>query len=396
MKFDFVVVGAGLAGSVLSERIASQLQKKVLLIEKRNHVAGNCHDAYDAQGVLVHRYGPHVFHTASEDVWRHLSQFTNWRHYEHRVLASIDGKLVPVPFNLDSLRLLYPATLAARLERKLIKEYGLDSRVPLLTLRESPDDELKAMAEFVYRKVFLGYTIKQWGCRPEDVSPSVTARVPVVVSRDDRYFHDRYQGIPDEGYTKMVERMLDHENISIMLNVDGRDVVHATSRGLSLFGRKFSGTLIYTGPIDAFFNYRFGALPYRSMHFEFEHHPHCERYQATAQVNYPNSQDFTRITEFKQLTGQQASGTTVLREFPRPYNPSESPHQIPCYPVPSPENEALYERYRTEAEKLLQVIFVGRLADYRYYNMDQVVARALMVFDKKLKPSSARPARRAA
>jgi UDP-galactopyranose mutase len=355
---DCLVVGAGFAGATIAERMAFQ-GHRVVVMERRDHIGGNAHDCLDVQGILIHPYGPHIFHTNAQQIWDYLSRFTDWLPYEHRVLAEIDGKQVPVPFNLTSLHALFPAEQAHDLEALLLQEYGVEARVPILKMRESSHEGLKDLAEYVYQKVFLGYTVKQWGLRPEELSPSVTARVPVAVSRDDRYFQDRFQAMPKQGYHQLFVNMLDHPNIEIQLNTDF----------LRLRNQISARHIFYTGPIDAYFDYRFGSLPYRSLAFEHET-LNQEKFQPVGTVNYPNEHAFTRITEFKHITGQEAEQTSIVREYPR----SEGD---PYYPVPRPDNEKLFQQYQKLAEAELGVTFVGRLANYRYYNMDQVVASAL-------------------
>ncbi|WP_299030470.1 UDP-galactopyranose mutase [uncultured Thermanaerothrix sp.] len=366
MKVAYLVIGAGFTGAVLAERIARELDKRVLVVDRRRHIGGNAYDYYDEHGVLVHKYGPHIFHTNSKKVWEYLSLFTEWRPYYHRVHAVIEGKEVPVPFNLDSVRLLFPPRLAERLQEKLIQAFGYGARVPVLRLREVEDPDLRFLADYVYKYVFEGYTQKQWGFRPEELDPSVTARVPVVVGRDDRYFQDTYQAMPKHGYTKLFEKMLSHPNIKLLLGTDWKEVEDVVK----------CDRLIFTGPIDEFFDYMYGRLPYRSLHFRFLHYT-VRQYQSVGQINYPNEHPFTRITEFKHLTGQVHLGTTVVVEYPADYAPDQND---PYYPVPRRENQERYVLYAREAAKLRTVIFAGRLADYRYYNMDQAVARALKLF----------------
>jgi UDP-galactopyranose mutase len=371
MKVDWLIVGAGFAGCTLAERIANQLDQKVLVVEKRDHIGGNAHDYYDEHGILVHEYGPHIFHTNSKRVWDYLSQFTDWRPYYHHVLAVVDGKKVPVPFNLNSLYAVFPPRYAARLEDQLLESFPFGSRVPILKLKTSASGDLRLLAEYVYEKVFYGYTLKQWELSPEELDPSVTGRVPVSISRDDRYFQDTYQAMPRLGYTPMFRRMLKHPNIRLLLNTDYQEIV-----GDIRFNR-----MVYTGPIDAFFDYAHGPLPYRSLHFE-RRTVEQEWHQEVGTVNYPNEYDCTRITEQKYLTGQDNAKSTLMIEYPRRYVPGENE---PFYPTPREENRELYKRYLTEARKLGgTVIFAGRLADYKYYNMDQVVARALSAFEKEV------------
>lgn len=383
--FRYVVVGAGFAGAVIAERIASQLGEKVLVIEKRNHIGGNAYDYYDEQGVLVHKYGPHIFHTRSKEVWDYLSQFTDWHLYEHRVLGSIDGKQVPIPFNLNTLHELLPKSVADRLEEKLVQTFGYNTKIPILRLRETNDGDLQFLSQFIYDKVFLNYTMKQWGMRPEDLDATVTGRVPVYISRDDRYFQDMYQGTPKQGYTKVFENMLSHPNIKLLLNTDYKEVLQIDFRDpcIQLFGRTYTGKLIYTGKIDEFFQYEFGELPYRSLRFEFERIDE-EYYQSVGTVNYPNEYTFTRITEFKHLTGQKHKATTIVKEYPQAYERNVKGRDIPYYPIPKKENIALYTKYKERAKQFSQVLFVGRLAEYRYYDMDAVIAMALKTFKNQI------------
>ncbi|MGG4405957.1 UDP-galactopyranose mutase [Geobacillus stearothermophilus] len=380
--FDYVIIGTGFAGSVLAERIATQLNKKVLMIEKRNHIGGNAYDSYDSQGILIHNYGPHIFHTKVKKVWDYLSNFTDWHLYHHKVLGVIDGQKVPIPFNLNSINQVFPKNLAERLEKKLIENFGYNKKVPILKLREVEDTDLKFLADYIYEKVFLGYTTKQWGVTPEELDPSVTGRVPVYISRDDRYFQDPYQGMPKEGYTKLFERMLDHENIKILLNTDYKEVLqfNLETGEASLFGQKFSGKIIYTGPIDYFFDYKFGQLPYRSLNFVFEQF-NQKQVQEVGTVNYPNDYNFTRITEFKHLTNQSSDKTTTVKEFSQEYIPGKN---IPYYPIKNDNNLELYRLYKEETRKYDNLIFIGRLAEYQYYDMDMVVAKALRVFSEKI------------
>ncbi len=379
--FDYVIVGAGLAGCVLAERLASQRGAKLLLIEKRSHIGGNCHDRYDEHGVLVHQYGPHLFHTSNAEVFHYLSGFTDWIEYQHRVLAVVDGRKVPLPFNLNSLHRVFPRTMAISLESKLIGHYGFDVKVPILELRKQEDTELKYLADFIYHKVFLNYTVKQWACSPEEIAPEVTARVPIFISRDDRYFQDKYQVIPRHGYTHLFENLIDHPGIKLMLNTDYREIVRLdTDTGrIQCFGQPFAGHLIHTGMIDELFDHRFGELPYRSLKFQFEHMA-MDRYQEVTTVNYPEDYDFTRITEFKHITGQRIPGTTIVREFPQDYDRLDAQRNIPYYPVFQEDNLKRYQRYADFARKFSHVTLVGRLAEYRYFDMDDIVARALEVY----------------
>lgn len=392
--FDYVIVGAGFTGAVTAERIASVLDKRVLIIEQRNHIGGNAYDRYEDKGVLIHHYGPHIFHTKIKAVWEYLSQFTEWHHYHHRVLGSIDGRQVPIPFNLNSLYALLADSQARSLERKLIEQFGYNVKVPILKLRETDDEELRWLADYVYEKVFLHYTTKQWGMKPEELDPYVTGRVPVYVSRDDRYFQDPYQGLPREGYTRMFERMLHHPRIKLLMNTDFREVLEFDrERGdFRLFGAPFSGKVIYTGKIDELFDYEYGELPYRSLRFDFETLEQ-DAYQPVGTVNYPNEYDFTRITEFKHLTGQKHSHTAIVREYPQPYERNTEGRNIPYYPIPKPENQKRYEAYLGRSKAVPNLILAGRLAEYKYYDMDACVAKALRVFEEKIRGSAGYGAR---
>jgi len=371
MQVDYLIVGAGFAGCVLAERIASQCAKRVLIVERRRHIGGNAYDYYNEHGILVHKYGPHVFHTNVKQVVEYLSEFTQWLPYCHRVLAMIDGMRVPIPFNLNSLYALLPATLAKRAEESLVAEYQYGASVPILDMMASPSEELRWVAQYIYDSMFAGYCRKQWGMRPEDLDPSVSARVPVRISRDDRYFRDVYQLMPAQGYTQLLSRMIERRGIQVLLNADFREVAQEI---------KYE-RLIYTGQIDEYCQYVHGELPYRSVRFDL-HTFNCDWYQEAAVVNYPNEHDFTRITECKRLTGQRALGTTVAFEFPQDYIPGRNE---PYYPVPTEGNQERFARYKDEVAGLKgNVIFLGRLAEYRYYNMDQVVARALAVFEREI------------
>lgn len=380
MMFEYVIIGAGYAGSVLAERIASQLGKKVLLIEKRNHIGGNCYDLKDENNILIHKYGPHIFHTDNKVVWDYLSLFTHWDNYHHEVLAMVDGKKVPIPFNLNTLHQVFPASLADKIETKLLKTYTYNSKVPILELKKADDPDLKMLADFIYEKVFAHYTAKQWGMKPEEIDPAVTARVPVFIGRDNRYFNDRYQATPKAGFTKMFERMLDHPNIKLMLNTDFKEVCTLENDKFLLFGQQFNGKVIYTGCVDELFDYEFGQLAYRTINMAFET-VDKEKYQEAATVNYPYNYDYLRITEFKYLHPCSSPKTTILREYPAEYKPGTN---IPYYPVFTDECRNSYTKYLERAEKVPGLILVGRLAEYKYYDMDDMVARALEVFDTRM------------
>ncbi len=358
--FDYLIVGAGYAGSVLAERLARAAKKKVLLVDRRPHIGGNAYDHYNDAGVLVHKYGPHIFHTNSRDVFEYLSQFTEWRAYQHRVLASVDGQLLPIPINLDTINRYYGVNLTSfEVEGFLAK-----MAEPRERIRTSEDVVVSRVGRELYEKFFRNYTRKQWGLDPSELDASVTARVPIRTNRDDRYFTDTYQAMPLHGYTRMFENMLDHPNIHVLLNTDYRDVERFIPYR----------EMIYTGPVDEYFDLRFGKLPYRSLEFKHETHD-TGIYQSAPVVNYPNDYLYTRITEFKYLTGQEHKRTSIVYEFPRAEGD-------PYYPVPRPENAELYAQYKELADKTKGVWFVGRLATYKYYNQDQVVAQALTTYKK--------------
>ncbi len=379
--FDVIVVGAGLSGSVLAERLASQSHKRVLVIEKRGHVAGNCFDYKNEHGIVVHKYGPHLFHTNKEHVWQYLSQFTQWANYEHKVRASVDGSLVPLPFNLNTREALYTKERARSLETLLIQEYGFGEKVPILTLRHHANPDLKQLAELVYEKFFVNYTVKQWGVTPEQISPEVTARVPVVISRDDRYFHDKYQAIPSAGYSKMVEAMLSHQNIAVRLNTNAAELIRLDRATSTVYfdEQKFTGQLIFTGMLDELFNFDRGELPYRSLQFDFQS-LNTSQFQPATTVNYPNEHAYTRITEFKHILPCDTPYTTIVKEYSQDFDRHNPAKNVPYYPVFNEVNQQLHKEYRKRLDDFQNVISVGRLADYKYYNMDDAVGNALDVF----------------
>jgi len=345
---------------VLAERLASQGGKSVLLVDRRPHLGGNAYDEHDDAGILVHKYGPHIFHTNSERVYRYLSAFTAWRPYEHRVRASVDGRLLPIPINLDTVNQLYGLDLTS----DELSRFFAERAEPVERARTSEDVVVGTVGRDLYEKFFRGYTRKQWGLDPSELDASVTARVPTRTCRDDRYFTDTYQAMPLHGYTRMFERMVVRPGIRILLNTDYREI-----DGLFSYRK-----MIYTGPVDEYFDCCYGKLPYRSLDFQFETHDEAV-YQQAPVVNFPGEEPFTRVTEFKYLSGQEHPRTTVVAEFPRDEGD-------PYYPVPRPENARLYKKYKALADETSEVEFVGRLATYKYYNMDQVVAQALAVFDR--------------
>jgi UDP-galactopyranose mutase len=380
IKFDYIIVGSGFAGTVIAERIANILDKKILIIEKRNHIAGNCFDYKDENNILVHKYGPHLFHTDNEIVHKYLSTFATWDLYQHKVLASIDGKQVPIPFNLNTLFEVFPQTLAKKIEKKLLEKFNYNSKVPILELKNSEDKDLKFLANFIYEKIFLHYTAKQWDMKPEDIDKSVTARIPIIVGRDDRYFQDKYQYLPHNGFTQLFENMLNHPNIKLLLNTDFHEVCELKTEGLYLCGNKFEGKIIYTGEIDNLFDYKFGELSYRSLDMQLET-LNVEYYQSCTTVNYPNNYDFTRITEFKHLYPNENKYTTILKEYPQTYKRTIN---IPYYPIFTSENQKKYEQYFKYSKQYKNLILLGRLAEYKYYDMDDIVERALMIFEKEI------------
>ena len=373
--YDCIIVGAGIAGATVARKLAEESNKKVLVLERRNHFGGNCYDKPDDHGILIHEYGPHIFHTGDEGVREFLSRFTKWYDFGHEVVAKVGDQLIPVPFNLNTLHMVYDKEKADRLEKKLIEEYGLDSRVPIMKLRESTDADVREIADYVYKNVFLYYTMKQWGQTPEEISPEVTGRVPVVISYDNRYFKDKYQSVPVDGFTPMFAAMLDHPNIEVRTGVDCSDVLDFEDGKIYFEKAEFTGDLVYTGALDELFDCKFGRLPYRSLNFKFEHLDQ-DSFQDHSVVNYTVSEDFTRITEFKFLTGQKdTDGTTIVREYPFAYTGAEG--EIPYYAILNAENEALYEKYRLLTEDFDKFHLLGRLAEYKYYNIDAMCRKAM-------------------
>ena len=356
--FDWLIVGAGFAGSVIAQQLASQRNEQVLLIDRRPHIGGNAFDRYNDAGILIHQYGPHIFHTNSMMIFDYLSQFTEWRFYEHRVLANVDNMLLPIPINLDTVNRLY----GLNLNSEELERWFASQAEPVADIRTSEDVVVSKVGRDLYKKFFEGYTKKQWGVYPSELDKSVTSRVPTRTNRDDRYFSDEYQFMPAGGYTRMFERMVSHPNIKIMLQTD-----YAEIKNKIPYRR-----MVFTGPIDEFFCFRLGKLPYRSLHFE---HVTLDKewQQSVAVVNYPQSEKYTRVTEYKHLTGQLHPKTSITYEYP-------SDTGDPYYPVPRAENQELYKKYEALASSTRDIWFVGRLATYRYYNMDQVVGQALATF----------------
>ncbi|MDX9874047.1 MAG: UDP-galactopyranose mutase [Spongiibacteraceae bacterium] len=365
--FDYLIVGAGFAGSVIAERLAAGMNKRVLVIDRRPHIGGNAYDYYNEAGVLIHRYGPHIFHTNSQRIVDYLSRFTEWRPYEHRVLGQVDGHLVPIPINRTTLSVLYGQNFTEEGAARFLAERA----EPVASIRTSEDVVVNQIGRELYEKFFRGYTRKQWGLDPSQLDKSVTSRVPTRTNDDDRYFSDTFQMMPLHGYTRMFERMLAHPNIKVMVNTDYREIKEDIDYD----------HLIYCGPIDEFFDFRFGKLPYRSLRFWHETLQQ-EQFQPVGVVNYP-SEDvaYTRISEYKHLTGQKHPCTSISYEFP-------SAEGDPYYPIPRPENAELYKRYQALADQTPGVSFVGRLGTYKYYNMDQVVGQALTLY-KRLQEAAA-------
>ncbi|WP_040193281.1 UDP-galactopyranose mutase [Clostridium culturomicium] len=381
-NFDYIVVGCGFAGSVMARKLAEEGDKKVLIIDKRSHLGGNAYDFVDEAGVLIHKYGPHIFHTNNENVYKYLSNFTKWYDYSHEVVGSIGGNYIPIPFNLNSLKLTYEEDKAERLKEKLLKVYGLDKKVSILELQNQQDEELIELGKYIYENVFLYYTMKQWGQSPNEIDKSVIARVPVHISYDNRYFQDKFQGVPRDGYTKVFENLLNHPNITVKLKLDAGDILKFTENQVYVDNKVFNGGVIYTGAIDELMKCKYGRLPYRTLDFKFETH-NIDYYQPRGTVNYTVDEPYTRITEFKYLSGQKISGTTtIVKEYSRQYTGAEG--ETPYYAILNEENRNKYDEYCKDLKKVKNVYLLGRLAEYKYYNMDQIVAHALELADKIL------------
>lgn len=362
-----LVVGAGFSGAVIARLIAERLDESVLVIDKKDHIAGNSYDYRDSNGIMIHKYGSHIFHTNSEKVWQFLRRFADFNTYMHEVVGIIDGIEAQIPFNFNTLYQVFPKSLARRLEEKLLKAFEYNTKVPILEFQKQADSDLKFLAEYVYEKIFLNYTTKQWGVSPKEVDGAVTARVPVYLSKDNRYFQDKYQGIPIEGYSKLVENILNHKNIEVRLNTE--------YSGMEGFDRVF-----YTGSIDEFFNYKFGVLPYRSVYFKFEEYDR-EFYQSHACVNYPNNYDFTRIHEYKHYLNDRSDKTVIAKEYSEFFELGKNDRY---YPISDKANVELYHKYLDEVKKMnKEVHFLGRLGDYKYYNMDSAIERAINLFEEK-------------
>lgn len=370
--YDVIIAGAGAAGSTAA-RILAEAGKQVLVLEKRNHVGGNCYDEKDSNGVLIHLYGPHIFHTDREEVWSFLSRFTGWNHFRHEVKAKTNEGMIPVPFNLNTLHLVFKED-ADRIEKKLIDSYGQGTKVPVLELLNAEDQDLKRVGEYVYENIYLHYTMKQWGKKPEEIDRSVTARVPVKMAYDNGYFTNKYQAVPAEGFTVLFRKMLDHPKITVKMGTSLEDCIEVREGQIFFGGEKFAGKVIFTGALDELFDCKYGRLPYRTLDIQFEHFEK-DSYQGLPVVNYTVSETFTRITEYKFLTRQNIDGTTISREYPRNYEGKLD--EIPYYVIENAHNRALYEKYANDAKNIKNFYVLGRLAEYKYYDIDAIIERAM-------------------
>jgi len=371
--YDSIIIGSGFTGAVIAHELARK-NKKVLLLEKRPSVGGNTYEEVDKNGIRVHAYGPHIFHTNSQEVFDYLKQYAEWYFYEHTVVGHIDGKLIPIPFNFKSIELIFNKEKSDTIKAKLLKFFPNKNKVSILELIDHKDKIIKEFGGFVYEKVFANYTAKQWEMSVKDIDTSVINRVPVILGYDNRYFQDKYQFMPKNGYNEIFENLLNNKNITIKLNTDAKDLIKIKDNKIFYDGKEFKGNLIYTGLIDELFDYEYGKLPYRSLRFEFENYK-MNYFQPNSVVNYPNEHKYTRITEFKYLTNQQSDTTTILKEYPQQYNGTN----IPYYSISNEDNNKLYEKYREKAKEIPGLYMCGRLAEYKYYNMDQVILRALEI-----------------
>ncbi len=369
-SYQNLIVGAGISGAVLARLLAENGQS-VLIIDKRNHIGGNCYDYTDENGITIHKYGPHIFRTNDEQIWQFLSRFTTWHEYTHKVRSKINNKEVPIPFNFESIDILFDEQKSKIFKEKLINNYGKNKKVPILELKKFPDADLKELADFIYENVFYHYTVKQWGCKPEELNEDTLARVPIYTSYYDGYFTEKYQAIPAHGYTKMFENILNHPNIKIQLNTYFKDLKDINYE-----------RLFYSGSIDEFFDYKFNALPYRSLNFGFKTLDQ-NKFQSVAVVNYTGQEVYTRITEFKHFLNQQTQKTTIAYEYPFAFEVGKNERY---YPIPKPENEQLYQRYLELAAKEKNIYFIGRLGEYKYYAMQNAILAIFELF-KKLNPA---------
>lgn len=364
-----LVVGAGLSGAILANLLATISGEKVLVIDRKNHIAGNIYDYNDTTtNITVHKYGPHIFHTNNKEVWDYLSKYTKWHYFFLKPNVVIEGKVVSNPFTLTTIHQIFSQNLANKFEEKLISKYGYGVKIPILKLKETDDEDLKFLAKYVYENVFEKYTMKQWGLKPEEIDETVTARVPIYISYDNRYFQDKYQGIPLNGYTKMIENILKHPNIKVKLGTDYKDVKGEFDR------------VFYSGAIDEYFDYKFGELPYRSLNFDVQTIDR-EYYQDAVVTNYPNNYDFTRITEHKYFLNEKSDRTIISVEYPQPFENGKNERY---YPIANSENQKLYDRYKEEAKKVPGLYFIGRLGDYKYYNMDLATEKIFEFFQKEI------------
>ncbi|WP_297295256.1 UDP-galactopyranose mutase [uncultured Brachyspira sp.] len=366
--YEYLIVGAGISGSVLANLIANKLNKKVLVIDKKDHIAGNCYDYKDKNGITIHKYGAHIFHTNNKEVWDYISEFTKWNYFYNKVNVVIEGNKVSLPFTLKTLRELFSPNMSSTIEKKLIDKYGYGIKVPILEFLNSEDKDLKFIGNYVYENIFKNYTIKQWGLKPEEIDPTVTARVPIYISNDVRYFQDKYQGIPLNGYTNLINNILNHKNITVQLNTEYKDLENYNFN-----------CIFHTGAIDEYFNYKFGELSYRSLKFDIQT-INKEYYQNTAVTNYPNDYDFTRIIEHKYFLDEKSDKTTISIEYPEAFEVGKNERY---YPISNDKNNKLYNMYLEEAKKINNLHFLGRLGDYKYYNMDLAVERVLSFFKEK-------------
>ena len=361
-----IVVGCGISGAVVANLLAAKFNEKVIIIEKKNHIAGSCFDYRDDNGICIHKYGSHIFHTNSDIVWDYLLKFSKFNDYKHNVIALIDGIETNIPFNFNSLYQVFPENLALNLQSKLIANYGKNSKVPILELKKVKDNDLNFLSDFIYKKVFLEYTKKQWGIPPEEIDSTVTARVPIYIGDDNRYFHDKYQGIPIDGYTELIKKMITHPNITVMLNTDYKNIKFKYKR------------LFYTGSIDEFFDYKYGKLPYRSLRFEFEEY-NKEFYQNNAVVNYTTSENYTRIHEYKYYLNDKSDKTVIVKEYSESFEEGKNERY---YPIVNEKNILLYNMYLEDAKKIKNLWFLGRLGDYKYYDIDKAIIRAISLIEE--------------
>ena len=362
-----LITGAGISGAIIARKIADTLDERVLVIDKKEHIAGNCFDYKDNNSITVHKYGSHIFHTNNDEIWKFLNKFSVFNTYMHKVFALIDGIKTTIPFNFNTLYDVFPKSLAQSLEFKLLQAFEYNSKIPILEFKKTNDKDLNFLADYIYKKVFLNYTLKQWGASPKEIDNAVTARVPVLLSRDSRYFQDKYQGIPQKGYSNLIQNILNHPNIEVKLNTDFKDIRQYD------FKRIF-----FTGSIDEFFDYKFGALSYRSVSFKFEEYE-MPYYQENSVVNYPDNYDFTRIHEYKYYLNENSKKTVIAKEFSSEYVLGKNDGY---YPVCNNTNIELYNKYKYMAKDLKNVWFLGRLGDYKYYDMDKAAQRALECFDE--------------